>query len=87
MKIKKVEIVPIRPRDGLVDFASVVLNDAMFLGSIGIHKRLDGNGFRITYPTRKIGESNMAVFHPLDRELSKEIEQAIVSKAEKILKI
>jgi stage V sporulation protein G len=46
--------------------------------------RLDGKGFRITYPTKKVGDINVAIFHPLEKELSKEIEQAIFEKAAQI---
>lgn len=84
MNVKKVEIVPIKPHEGLIGFASIVVGEGLYLSSIGIHKRKDGNGFRITYPTKKVGNMNVSIFHPLDKELSKEIEQAIVDKAAQI---
>lgn len=84
MNIKKVEIVPIKPREGLIGFASIVIGDCFYLSSIGVHTRLDGKGFRITYPTKKVGDVNVAIFHPLGKELSKEIEQAIFEKAAQI---
>lgn len=84
MKIKKVEIVPIKPREGLIGFANIVIGDCLYLSSIGVHMRLDGSGFRITYPTKKVGNVNVAIFHPLEAELSKEIEQAIFEKAAQI---
>lgn len=84
MNVKKVEIVPIKPHEGLIGFASIVVGEGLYLSSIGIHKRKDGNGFRITYPTKKVGSVNVSIFHPLDKELSKEIEQAIVDKAAQI---
>lgn len=81
MHIKKVEIIPIKPHEGLIGFASVVIGDYLYLSSIGVYKRLDGKGFRITYPTKKIGDANMAIYHPIQKELSKAIEQAIIEKA------
>lgn len=48
MSVTKVEIVPIHPQKGLVAFASVLLNDSVYLGSIGVHKRLNGSGYRIS---------------------------------------
>lgn len=83
MLIKNVEIVPIRPQQGLIAIAHVVLDD-LHLGCIGIHKRLDGSGYRITYPTKKVGECNVAIYHPIDKKISKEIETAITAKAEKM---
>ena len=84
MNIKKVEIVPIKPHEGLIGFASIVIGDCLYLSSIGVHTRLDGKGFRITYPTKKVGNINVAIFHPLEKELSREIEQAIFEKAAQI---
>ncbi len=81
----QVEIIPIKAQQGLVGFASVTIDKLLFIGSIGIHKRLNGQGFRITYPTRKAGDSHFSLCHPVSRELSKAIEKAVVEKAEKVL--
>lgn len=83
MKIKRVEIVPIRPFEGLIAFANVVLEEGLYLGSIGVHRKLDG-GFRITFPSKKVGEANLCIYHPINREVSKEFETAICSKAEEM---
>ncbi len=85
MAVKKIEIVPIKPHNGLVAFASVEVDDRIYIGSIGIHKRRYGSGFRITFPTRKVGDHQLAVCHPTTPDLSKEIESAITSKAEEVL--
>ena len=86
MKITEIQIIPIKPQNGLVGFASVVLNNDFYLGSIGIHKKIDGSGYRITYPTKKIGDKNINIYHPINAKASKIIEEAIISKAEQILK-
>jgi hypothetical protein len=83
MKIKRVEIVPIRPFEGLIAFANVVLEEGLYLGCIGVHRKLDG-GFRITFPTRKVGEANLCIYHPTHPGISKEFEAAICSKAEEV---
>ena len=49
MKISEINIQLIKPVNGLVAFASVVLDDKIYLGSIGVHSRLDGTGYRHTY--------------------------------------
>jgi DNA-binding cell septation regulator SpoVG len=85
MKITEIQIIPIKPREGLVAFASVVVENSLYLGSLGVHTRLDGSGYRITYPTKKIGEKNINIYHPINKETSKAIEEAIISEAEKIL--
>ena len=85
MKITEVQIIPIKPKDGLVAIASVVADNSLYLGSVGVYTRLDGSGYRITYPTKKIGEKNINIYHPINKETSKAIEEAIISEAEKIL--
>ncbi len=85
MKITEIQIIPIKPREGLVAFASIVVENSLYLGSIGVYTRLDGTGYRITYPTKKIGEKNINIYHPINKETSKTIEEAIISEAEKIL--
>ena len=52
MKIKRVEIVPIRPFEGLIAFANVVLEEGLYLGSIGVHRKLDG-GFKLLFQLEK----------------------------------
>jgi len=81
MKISEVNITPIKPRGGLVAFASVVLDDCLYLGSIGVYTRLDGTGYRLTYPTKKVAEKNLNIYHPINKLLAKEIEKAVLDKA------
>lgn len=85
MKITEVQIIPIKPKDGLVAIASVIADNSLYLGSVGVYTRLDGSGYRITYPTKKIGNRNINIYHPINRETSKTIEEAIILEAEKIL--
>jgi stage V sporulation protein G len=84
MKISEVNIVPIKPKDGLIAFASVVLDNCVYLGSLGVFTRLDGTGYRITYPTKKIGNKDLNVFHPITKEFGQQIETAILKKATEI---
>ncbi|MDP3883058.1 MAG: septation protein SpoVG family protein [Candidatus Staskawiczbacteria bacterium] len=85
MKITDVQITPIKPRDGLVAFANVVIDDSIHMGFIGVHTKLDGSGYRITYPTKKAGVKGLNIFYPLNKETSKLIEEAILFKANQIL--
>lgn len=84
MQISEVQIKPTKPRDGLIGFASLVINKSLYLSSIGIFTRLNGQGYRITYPTKKVGSLDMQVFHPISKELGKEIEKEVIKKAEDI---
>jgi stage V sporulation protein G len=84
MRIVEINIIPIKPDNGLIGFASVVLDNGLYLGSIGVYSRLDGTGYRITYPTKKIGGKDMNIYHPINRALGQEIEEAITNKAREL---
>ncbi len=84
MKITEIQIIPIKANNGLVAFASIVLDSQLYLGSIGIHKRLDGSGYRITYPTKIIGNKNINIYHPINKDASKIIEKAIILKMKRL---
>ena len=83
--VTEVQILPVKPRNGLIAFASVVLNDSLYLGSIGVHLKLDGTGYRITYPTKKVADKDFNIYHPIDRGTSMVIEKAIINKVKKII--
>jgi len=80
-KITEVQILPIRQKNGLVAFASFVLNDWFYLGSIGIYTRLEG-GYRLTYPTK----GNYSLFYPINKTIANIIESEIVKKFEEVTK-
>ncbi len=84
MKVTEVDIAFVKPKDGLIAFASVVLDDQLYLGSIAIHQKLSG-GYRLTYPTRKAGSTQFNVFHPIRQRLSAAIEQAIFAKLKNVM--
>lgn len=84
--ISEVQITPIKANEGLVGFASFVYNDSFYFGSIGIYTRPQG-GYRLTYPTRKGANGNFNIFHPINREVSEQIEKVIISKFENVTKM
>jgi len=83
--VKEVQVHPIKPKSGLIAIASVLFKDSLFLSSIGIHRKLDGSGYRITYPTKKVAGRNIQIFHPTDRETGQAIEEAIVKRVEELI--
>lgn len=85
MRISEVNIILIKPCNGLIGFASLVIDDALYLGSIGIHQKLNGNGYRLTYPTKKTGANNMDIFHPINRESGKALEAVIFTKLNDVM--
>lgn len=85
MQITEIQITPIKPNNGLVAIASIVMENSLYLGSIGIHTKLNGIGYRITYPTKSFGGKNFNVFHPINKKVALQIEEAVIEKADEVL--
>ena len=83
-RISEVQITPIKARDGLVGFASIVFDNCLYLGSIGIFTRPNG-GYRLTFPTRTNGTQSINVFHPINRDIADSIERAISEKFQELV--
>jgi len=81
MKITEIQVVPIKPKDGLVGFASFVLNEWFYLGSIGIMSKIQG-GYRLTYPTK----DTYSLFFPINRIVASEVEKKVIEKFEEVTK-
>ncbi len=84
-KLSEIQVVPVKPNNGLVGFASFVFDNCFYLGSIGIYTRPQG-GYRLTYPTRNGQNGNFNIFHPINREVAEEVERAVISKFEDVTK-
>ncbi|MBU1008101.1 SpoVG family protein [Candidatus Dependentiae bacterium] len=85
-KVTEIQITPVKPREGLVGFASFIFDDAFYCSSIGIYTRPQG-GYRLTYPIRKPSANNLHIFHPINKEVAQMIEEAVISKYEEVAAI
>ena len=83
--ITEIQFVPVKPQDGLVGFASFVLDQKYFVGSVAVRTRLNGVGYRLVYPAKKVGEKSFQTFHPIDPNTGKEIEDKVSAKVYEIL--
>lgn len=82
--ISEIQIMPVKPSNGLVGFASFVLYEAVYCGSVGVFTRLNG-GYRLVYPTRKILGKNIDVYYPISQQVGRAIEEAVASKFEEVV--
>ena len=85
MTISEIQIIPIKPQNGLVAFASFLLDGNLYLGSIGIVTRPEG-GYRLVYPTKKVGLRNINIYHPVNKSFAESIEKEVISKFEDVMK-
>lgn len=83
MKITEINITPVKPQGGLVAFASIVMDENIYLGSIAVYTKTDGS-YRLVYPTKIVGNRSINLFHPINRLSSKQIEDSIFKKCNEI---
>lgn len=83
-KITEIQIVPIKPQDGLIAFVSFVLDNNLYLGSIGIVTRPQG-GYRLTYPTKRVGIKDLNIFYPINKAFAEEVERSVLKKLEEVM--
>jgi stage V sporulation protein G len=74
----------VKPNKGLIGFASFILNESIYVGSVGIYTKLDGSGYRLTYPTKMLGEKAMNIVHPINKETAEQIELAVSEELKNI---
>jgi stage V sporulation protein G len=86
MNITEVQIEFVKPNNGLIGFASLIINNDLYLSSIAIHSKLNDEGYRITYPTKELfNNKSVNLFHPINKESSSQIEQAILNKLKEVM--
>lgn len=76
--ISEINITPVKPQAGLVAFASFVLFEAVYCGSVAIFTRPTGS-YRLSYPNRRIAGRDIDVYYPINKEVGTIIEQAVIS--------
>ncbi len=55
LEISEIQIIPVKPKDGLVVFASCVINNSLYIGNIAIYTSLSKpEGFRLVFPSKTL---------------------------------
>ena len=86
MKISNIQIIPIQPKNGIIAFASLLLDNALYISSIAIMTRPSG-GFRLVYPTKKTPNKDIGIFYPVNRSFGEQIEKDVISELKKVIKL
>lgn len=82
--LSEIQIIPVKPRDGLLAFCSFVLYEALYCGSVAIFSRPAG-GYRLLYPTKKTGNRDINLFHPINSEIGRQIEKEVINKYQEVM--
>jgi len=87
IQISEVQIFPVKPKDGLIAFASCVINDSFYLGNIAIYTSPSSHeGFRLVYPSKALPNGKeINCVHPINKDAGDLISHAIIEKFKKII--
>lgn len=82
LEISEVNIVPIKPHNGLVAFASAVINNQFYISNIAIYTSPSNqSGYRLVYPDKILSNGKRVnCFHPITQEAGDAVSQAIIKK-------
>jgi len=82
--ISEISITPVKPQGGLVAFASFVLFEAVYCGSVAVFGRPDGT-YRLVYPNKRVGERDLDIVYPINRQIGLAIQQAVIAAYEDVM--
>ena len=86
IKLTEIQIVPTKPKNGLVAFVSFVLNNQFFVGDIAIYTKIEGVGFRLVYPAKTLFNGlKINCFKPITKGAGEAIEQAVMAHFENLM--
>ena len=87
LNISEINIIPCRPRNGLVAFTSFVLNNEIYIGNVAIYQLLSvEDGYRLVYPDKMLpnGKKINCVF-PINKVVGESIKKAVVERYENVI--
>lgn len=85
--ISEIQIVPVKPKNGLVAFVSFILNESLFVSSVAIYTRLENpDQYRLVYPSKQIGNKDNSILYPIKKEVGGYIEKHVSDQYNKLFK-
>jgi stage V sporulation protein G len=87
ISISEVQVIPVKPKNGLVAFASCIINNQFYFGNIAIYSSLSvSEGFRLVYPTKTLKNgTQLSLIYPINRETGSIIQRCLVEEYLKLV--
>lgn len=77
--ITEINVIPVKANRGLVGFASCIVNEQFYIGSIAIHSTLN-NDFRLVFPTKALKHGKqLPCVYPINKGTERSITEAIIN--------
>ncbi|HAN20124.1 MAG TPA: hypothetical protein DCP51_00350 [Clostridiales bacterium] len=80
LSISEVQFSPIRQNNSLIGFCSFILNDHIKINGVAVHSKLDGSGWRLTFPKK----NENTIIHPISLYANEVILDAVTVKLAQI---
>ncbi len=82
LDINEINILPVKPQNGLVAFASFVINNQIYIGNIAVYSSFTTeDGFRLVYPDKVLPNGKrISCVHPISRDAGESIKRAVVAR-------
>lgn len=78
LTISEIQIIPIKPNNGLIAFASFIVNESLFISSVAVYTRLNNpESYRLVYPSKLVGNNQTNILYPLKKEVGEYIENEV----------
>ena len=87
LEISEIQIIPIKPREGLVAFASCIINNFLYIGSIALYTSPSKpESFRLVYPSKTLPNGKeISCVHPINKKAGEFISIKIIEKYKEIM--
>lgn len=87
LSVSEIQIIPIQPKNGLVAFASAVINGHLAIGNVAIYTSPGSpDGFRLVYPTKiSTTGKQLNCFRPITKESGDALHKAIIEEYKRII--
>jgi len=87
LKISEVQIIPVKPRDGLVAFASFLINNYLYVGNIALYTSPSRpEGYRLVYPSKTLPNGKeVNCVHPINKKAGELISARIIERYKELL--
>jgi|688.fasta_scaffold151695_1 stage V sporulation protein G len=67
--ISEIQIIPVKPKNGLVAFVSFIINESFFVSSVAVYTKLNNpDQYRLVYPSKQIGNKDTSLLYPIKKE-------------------
>jgi len=86
VNLSEIQIIPIKPQNGLVAFASFILNNQFYIGNIAIYTKLDGVDYRLVYPNKILANGKqISLFHPITKIAGEKIASEVSNRYKELI--